>query len=162
MSRDHLQSYLHDHLAGAAAGVELAAFLSSMHRDGPMDDAFAGLRREIEADENTLRDLVEALGFAPGSVRQTAAWFAEKLARIKFLLAGPGRGSLGELEALEALALGIEGKRALWAALSVIADPPPPLRALDLDRLQKRADEQRAFVETRHLKVAGAALGSLG
>ena len=58
----------------------------------------------------------------------------EKLTRIKFLVAGPGKGNLGELEALEALALGIEGKKALWAALRCVSGlpdtPDNPLPAL--------------------------------
>ncbi len=156
MNQENLQSYLHDHLAGATTGLELLDFLGSLHAGGPIADGYTGLRREVEADEQALRDLVAALGFAPGSVRQAAAWMAEKLARVKFLVAG--RNTLGELEALEALALGIEGKRALWASLSVVADAPTPLRAVDLARLQERARDQRARVETRRLEVASAAL----
>ena len=160
MNQENLQSYLHDHLAGATTGLEFLDFLNSLHEDGPLAGCYAGLRQEVEADAEALRELVAALGFAPGSARRAAAWMAEKLVRIKFLLAG--RKSLGELEALEALALGIEGKRALWASLSVIADAPTPLRALDLARLQERAGDQRARVETRRLEVASAALGSPG
>ena len=162
MNHENLRSYLHDHLAGAVTGLELLDFLHSMHEDGPLAGWYAGLRREVEVDEQTLRGLAAGLGFAPGSARQTAAWIAEKLARIKLLLAGAGRESLGELEALEALALGIEGKRALWTALSTIAAAPPPVHALDLAGLQERAREQRARVETRRLEVASAAFGSPG
>ena len=161
MNHENLRGYLHDHLAGAATALELLDFLRSLHKDGPLAGWCAGLRQEVEADEQTLRDLVAGLGFAPRSARQVAAWMAEKLVRIKFLLAGAGKEGLGELEALEALALGIEGKRALWAALSTIADAPP-LRALDLAGLQERAREQRARVEARRLEVARAAFGSPG
>ena len=160
MNQEHLQSYLHDHLAGATTGLELIDFLLSAHEGkGPPRRFFADLRAEVKADQETLRDLVDALGFAPGSTRQAAAWMLEKLVRIKFLFAGPGKGSLGELEALEALALGIEGKAALWAALAVVPDAPPALCALDLANLQTRAREQRTRVEARRLEVAANAFG---
>ena len=155
MNQEHLQSYLNDHLAGATTGLELIEFLVSTHAGKPQALFFEDLRREVEADQRTLRDLIGHLGFEPSTTRQAAAWTMEKLARIKFLLAGPGRGSPGELEALEALALGIEGKRALWAALAVVTGTPP-LQTLDLERLQQRAGEQRARLEVLRLEAARA------
>ncbi len=153
MKQDHLQSYLNDHLAGATTGLELIEFLISTHAGEPQALFFEDLRREVEADQKTLRDLISHLGFEPGTTRQAAAWTMEKLARIKFLLAGPSKGNLGELEAMEALAMGIEGKKALWAALTVVTDVPP-LQALDLAQLQQRAGEQRARLEVLRLEAA--------
>lgn len=158
MNQENLQSYLHDHLAGATTGLELLDFLISVQDDQSLPQFWVTLREDVHADQETLRSLVDALGFTPGSTRQAAAWALEKLARVKFLLAGPGKGSLGRLEALEALSLGIEGKAALWAALAMVPDAPPPLRALDLAHLQARAREQRALVETHRLEAAAAAL----
>lgn len=160
MNQAHLQSYLHDHLAGATTGLELIDFLLSVQHGGPLTRFLTDLRADVWADEETLRELVDALGFTPGSVHQAAAWMAEKLARIKFTLAGLDKGGLGELEALETLSLGIEGKAALWAALTVVPDPPPPLRALDLAGLQARAREQRTRVEAHRLEVAATTFGS--
>ncbi len=154
MNREHLQSYLNDHLAGAMSGLELIDFLISIHEGKPSVRVFEELRREVEADRQTLRELIDHLGFEPGVVRQTAAWAAEKLARIKFLAAGPNKGSLGELEAMDALAAGIEGKRALWAALTVVTDGTPGLRTLDLERLQQRAFEQHTRLEAMRLDAA--------
>ena len=155
MNEDHLRSYLNDHLAGATTGLELIDFLISTHAGEPRAHFFEDLRREVEADLQSLRDLIVHLGFEPSAPRQAAAWAMEKLARIKFLLAGPGNGSLGDLEALEALAMGIEGKKALWAALTVFTDAMP-LRTLDLARLQQRAGEQRARLEVLRLEAARA------
>ena len=155
MNQDHLQSYLNDHLAGAATGLELIEFLISTHAEKPQALFFEDLHREVETDRKTLQDLIGHLGFEPSTTRQAAAWTLEKLARIKFLLAGPGKGNLGELEALEALAMGIEGKRALWAALTVVTKTPP-LQMLDLERLQQRAGEQRARLEVLRLEAARA------
>jgi hypothetical protein len=62
------------------------------------------------------------------------------------------------LESLEALSLGIEGKRVLWLALSAAAEVTSGLRIADYERLQDRAEEQRNRVEERRLEVAKAAL----
>jgi hypothetical protein len=63
-------------------------------------------------------------------------------------------GDFRLFEALEALALGIEGKRALWVALAEAAERAPVLRLLDYDRLVRRAVEQRERVEARRLATA--------
>jgi hypothetical protein len=63
-------------------------------------------------------------------------------------------GQLARLEKLEALALGIEGKRALWRALLAVAEEIPALRNVDLVRLDQRADDQRKRVEVRRIEAA--------
>lgn len=75
----------------------------------------AGLRAEIKEDRQAPEELLERTGPAATSpVKEAGAWLTEKGTRIK-LRRGAGEG-LGTLEALEALSLGILGKRALWRA----------------------------------------------
>jgi hypothetical protein len=62
------------------------------------------------------------------------------------------------LEALDALALGIEGKRALWTALAAGAPAVPRLQGVDLNLLQQRAQQQRERVEVWRLEAARKAL----
>ena len=78
-----------------------------------------------------------------GAVRNTAAFLGEKFTRIKLLVEDPSGGQLALLEKLEALALGIEGKKALWRSLLAIVDETPALRGLDLPLLDQRAEDQR-------------------
>jgi hypothetical protein len=79
---------------------------------------------------------------------------SEKLARIKLLLENPTGGQLARLEKLEALALGIEGKRTLWCTLLAVAEEIPALREVDFPRLSQRADDQRKRVEVRRIEAA--------
>jgi hypothetical protein len=81
-----------------------------------------------------LQGLLHDLDAGGGALRNTTAFLSEKLARIKLLLEDPAGTQLAPLEKLEALALGIEGKRALWRALLAIAEIPA-LRKVDLARL---------------------------
>ena len=89
-----------------------------------------------------------------GALRNTTAFLSEKLARIKLLLEDPAGTQLAPLEKLEALALGIEGKRALWRALLAVAEEIPALRKVDLARLDERADDQHKRVEARRIEAA--------
>jgi hypothetical protein len=64
------------------------------------------------------------------------------------------------LEALETLGLGIQGKLALWRALMVAVDRVPPIRRLDVPRLEQRALEQHGWVEAQRLQAARSAFGN--
>ena len=90
--------------------------------------------------------------------RQAAGWLAEKLTQLKVRLDDPATGTLRRLEALEVLAAGIDGKRALWRSLRVAAEGVPGLQDSDYDRLEQRAVEQREVVEGLRLEAAKAAL----
>jgi hypothetical protein len=63
-------------------------------------------------------------------------------------------------EALEVLALGIQGKRSLWIALAALAPGDARLRQLDLERLAERAQAQFEEVERARLRLAPAAFGA--
>ena len=61
---------------------------------------------------------------------------------------------LARLEKLEALALGIDGKGALWRSLQAVAEEIPALREVDLSSLNRRAEEQRQRVEKLRIEAA--------
>jgi hypothetical protein len=67
---------------------------------------------------------------------------------------------LRRLEALETVSLGIAGKAALWDALAAAVEDAPELRELDYARLARRAETQRAVVESLRLRAAQEAFGS--
>ena len=154
MNAKHLTNYAKDHFAGSVAAVELLDHLISSHRGKTDEQFFIRLRQEIGEDQEVLEELLHDLDGSGGALRNTAAFLSEKLARVKLLLEDPSGGQLARLEKLEALALGIEGKRALWRALLAVVDEIPALRQLDLARLDQRADDQRKRVETRRVEAA--------
>ena len=61
-------------------------------------------------------------------------------------------------EGLEALLVGIEGKRALWRALAIASEEVHELDGVDYDHLAQRAQEQHDRVEVLRLDAAKAAL----
>jgi hypothetical protein len=158
MSQAHLAVYLHDHRAGAAAAIELLDHLEQAHADTPIAAFAAALRLEVAADIQELEALMGRAGIGPSLVRNAGAWLSAKVAELKLRIDDSGNGSLRLLESLESLALGIDGKRALWNALSAVSDEIPALRGVDYVRLAKRAETQRSLVETQRLLAAQAAL----
>lgn len=149
---DSFQTYLHDHLAGAVVAIELLEVLRDQHAGEPLGQFAGDLLVEVEADRTVLRRLAERVGAESNPVKEATAWVGEKVTRLK--LGRQAAGEFGTFEALEALALGILGKLALWRALKGVADQDDRLRELDLDRLAARAEAQHARVEERRLEAA--------
>jgi hypothetical protein len=112
----------------------------------------------VEEDQQTLQSLLGEVGGEESRVRQAAAWLTEKLVQAKLRLDEPGSGELQTLEALETLALGIQGKAALWRALAVASVHAPQVRHLDFATLEKRAQNQYHRVDGLRLQAAPAAL----
>ena len=160
MSSDSLATYLNDHLAGSVAALEL---LDHLLKDGIEGSGeLARVRAEIEQDQQTLRQILADVGGKESSVRKAAAWLSEKLGQAKLRWDAREHGALRSLEALEALALGIQGKAGLWRALAAIAGSVQILRKFDFSRLEQRAAGQFDRVDAIRLRMAGAALTSGG
>jgi hypothetical protein len=157
MKTRHLTNYLKDHFAGSIAAVELLDHLISSERDATHEQSLIRLRQEVVEDQEVLSGLLRDLDTLSGAVRNTAAFLSEKLARMKLLLEDPSGGQLARFEKLEALALGIDGKRALWRSLLAVAEIPT-LRKVDLAGLDQRAEDQRKRVEELRIEAAREAL----
>jgi hypothetical protein len=147
-----ITSYINDHLAGAVAALEMVDHLIKAHKGKPLEEFFATLEKEIEADRVTLQKLLGSTEARESSPRNMAAWIAEKFARSKFKVAGEQSGGLGLVQALETIELGIRGKQLLWRALST--SNWPAVRDVDLVQLEKRAVEQQGLVEKQRMEAA--------
>ena len=143
MLEDTLLTYLADHLAASTAAVELLHHLKEA-ADEKRALEIESLTAEIEKDREVLRAFLHDAGGEESMMKKAGAWAAEKLALGKFKMNDINAGSLGELEALEMLSLGIEGKACLWKALSVVSVG----EGLDLQGLLWRGERQREIVET--------------
>jgi hypothetical protein len=154
MNANHLKTYLRDHLAGSVAALQLLDHLIKTNTGMPLERFFIALRQEVGEDQNALKKMLHDLGDTEGLMRNIGAFLSEKLMRVKLLLEDPTGSRLAHLEKLEALALGIEGKRALWRSLGSVAQEVPPLRSVDFDRLDERAEAQAKRVETLRIEAA--------
>jgi hypothetical protein len=145
----YLGIYLNDHLAGSTAGLELAKRAAGENEGGELGAFLAELREEIAEDRATLEKIMDELGVGRDQVKVVAAWVGEKAGRLKLNGHLTGYSPLSPLVELEALSLGIEGKRLMWVALAeTLGD------RIGVDRLAtltERAERQRAGVERHRL-----------
>jgi hypothetical protein len=158
MASELLATYLNDHLAGSVVAVELLEQLEEDHKGAPLQNFFAEMRAEILADRQELKKLMKALKIEESTTRKASAWLSEKFGELKLRVDDPAKGALRLLQSVEILALGIEGKRLLWRALSAAADQSASMKILDYERLTHRAEEQRRNVEAVRLEAARKAL----
>lgn len=153
-SMGDLSTYLNDHLAGSVGALELLDRLIEVYQGKPLEGFFRDLRNEIDADQETLKELIANLGEKESTVRKAGAWIVEKLSRAKIQLSETREGEMGLFLALEGLALGIHGKRSLWRALAAASETASHLRGPDCATLEKRAVEQHDRVDAKRLEVA--------
>jgi hypothetical protein len=157
MASDELGTYLNDHLAGSAAGLELAEKLRDNNQGTELGAVMAALHRDIEQDRATLEELMGALAVEPHRVKEAAGWLAERLSRLRLTPALTGSADLTRLLETETLSLGIEGKLAMWLALKEASGSDPRLAGTNFDHLIERARGQRRALEPHRLAAAARA-----
>jgi hypothetical protein len=101
-----------------------------------------------------LLDIMAALGIKVRRYKVGAAWVGEKAGRLKFNGRLFARSPLSNLEELEMLRLGVEGKAAGWRTLRTLADTDTRLDPGRLDELISRARRQADLLED--LRVGAA------
>jgi hypothetical protein len=152
----YLGIYLNDHLAGSTGGLELTKRAAGEHQGTDLGTFLASLLDDIAEDRKVLESLMSGLGITPNPAKQAAAWAAEKAGRLKLNGEVRGTSPLTPLVELEALSLGIEGKRLMWLALSETSDLP--MSGDRLAELAARAQQQRDGVERHRRDAARQAL----
>ena len=75
--------YLNDHLAGATGGVALAHRMAGSHHDPAQRMTLQRLASDIAHDRRALLDLMAVLELPVRRYKLSAAWAAEKAARLK-------------------------------------------------------------------------------
>jgi hypothetical protein len=156
MGERHLAIYLKDHLAASTTAMELLHRAVSQYEGSELGTFFTDLEAQIDQDREALKSIMAANDVEPDRIKVAAAWAAEKAGRLKFNGALLRRSPLTPLVELETLAVGIQGKLALWRALRPQA--PDDGSAARLDELIARAERQHETVETRRLEAARVAL----
>ena len=152
-SSKYLAIYLNDHLGGSTVGLELVRRAAGEYRGAPLGDFLAELAAEIDDDRETLREIMTSLGVVEDRVKVVVGWVGEKAGRLKpngHLLT---RSPLSPVVELEALSIGIEGKRLLWVALRDAAGELG-LPAERFEELEARAARQREGVEAHRAAAA--------
>ena len=94
-----------------------------------------------------------SLGITVRGYKVGAAWIGEKIGRLKFNGRLLGRSPLSDLEEVELLRLGVEGKVAGWRTLRTLADADPRLDRPP-GRAHRRSREPAGQLEELRIRAA--------
>jgi hypothetical protein len=160
MPANALRRYLQDHLAGSVAALQLMETLADHERGSPLEQKLRGLHREVTEEQEQLKAILARLDGDESSIKRATAWLTEKLHRGRLALAERTDPALARLEGLESLALGLQGKLALYRALEDVAPGDPRLGGYPFAALEARTLIQHAMVEQERMAAARAAFGN--
>lgn len=153
-----LQNYLSDHLAGSVAGIELTQHLIE-NSSGPQKEKLQNLLPHIQEDQKVLKDIFARIGGSQNPLKKTASWLGEKLTEAKFSWERSKHQAQGDVIELEALALGIAGKRSLWVLFEEVFPEDDRFSDLDFGYFKERAAHQYKTVDRLRLEAARKAFG---
>jgi hypothetical protein len=162
MPTNALRRYLQDHLAGSVAALQLMETLADHERGLPLEQKLRGLHYEVTEEQERLKAILARLEGEESSLKRATAWLTEKLHRGRLALAERANPALARLEGLESLALGLQGKLALYRALEDVAPDEPRLGGYPFAALQARTLLQHAMVEQERMAAARAAFADRG
>jgi hypothetical protein len=152
---DMLHTYLQDHHAGATVGAELARRAAGANRETAYGAELAVIADEIAEDRETLERVMAELGVSPSRIKDLGGWAMEKIGRLKPNNSLFSYSPLSRVVELEALALGVAGKQALWSALR--ATVGESVDGVELGELSARAEDQRRRLEELRRRAANEA-----
>jgi hypothetical protein len=154
-----LRIYMNDQLALGIAWREVARRAQGENEGTPVGEALKRVAAGISEDVETFEAMMERLGLGRDRVKPTLAITAERLGRLKLNGQLRGYSPLSRFAELDFLAMGIEGKKILWANLRDFGDLAARLPDIDFDRLIQRAAAQRDELEPFRARAGREALG---
>jgi hypothetical protein len=158
--RRALIAYLRDHLSGSELAIRVLHRLGSTHQGTEDGTLFHRLSKELEEDRSVVRSLLTRLGASGRSMKRAAGYASGAALSVT---AGGEPGDLSLLRTLEALSIGVQGKRCLWRALQNLRPVPSTLDGMNFVELEARAVRQWEAIEERRraLVVQTFSVGAL-
>ena len=154
MATEMLHTYMQDHHAGAAAGVDLFRRVAEDHEDPKIREVVSRIGDETVEDLASLEELMTLAGTSPSRLKDLPAKAAEKVGQLKPNRRVAERSPLSDLLELEALTLAVTGKKLGFKALLDIGDPRLPRPTLE--KLIERAEEHGRTLEELRLHCTDA------
>ena len=111
--RKAFATYLRDHLAGADTAIQVVQGLRDAYRGGPEGTLFESLYDQFREDRGVVEGILTELGYTSRSTKRLAGLATGNALRV---VAAGAPGELSLFRTLEALAIGVQGKRCLWRA----------------------------------------------
>ena len=154
-----LRIYMNDQLALGIAWREVARRSQRSNEGSELGATLARVAEAIAEDVATFEDIMERLGMPKSPIKSTLAVVGERLGRLKLNGRVRSYSPARRLVWLDFLAMGIDGKKLLWANLRDLAGLSARLPDIDFDRLIERAQWQRDEIEPFRIDAGRQALG---
>ena len=154
---DALRTYVGDHLAGSRAGTETAQRCA----DGSEGELETYLRRfldELAEEAAVLRTTLDRLEISAPLTRQAVTKAGAVVNVVREMMPGSYQ-PVNRLEDLEALCVGVWGKRLLWSTLIRAAAADDRLADLAYAELAEQAERQERELLSWRDRAAAEALG---
>jgi hypothetical protein len=151
---------MNDQLAAGVLWREVARRAERANAGTDVGDALARVARGIAEDVETFEQIMRRLGIRRNAIKPALAVVAERLGRLKLNGRLRSYSPLSRFAELDFLAMGIEGKKIMWANLRDFAGVTVRLPDLDFDALVERAAGQRAELEPFRAGAGRQALGA--
>jgi len=155
MADRFLRIYMNDQLAAGVLWRELARRAERNNASTEVGEALGRVARAIAEDVETFAGLMDRLALSRSRVKPAAAIAVERVGRLKLNGRLRSYSPLSRFVELDALVMGIEGKKILWENLRDGAGLARRLPDVDFDELIARAGRQRDELEP-HRRAAGA------
>ena len=159
MDEKLLRIYMNDQLALGVVWREVARRAQRENAGTEFGEALARVAQGIAEDVRTFESLMDRLGLERSTVKPALAVVAERVGRLKLNGRVRGYSPLSRFAELDFLAMGIEGKKILWANLRDLAGLPERLPDVDFEHLIERAERQRAELEPFRARAGREAFG---
>ena len=144
--RAALAAYLREHLAGSDAAIQVVEHLRLTHAGKHEGRLFAALFDEFREEREVVRILLAHLGVSPVSIKRLNGPVSGAMLAAA---AGGERGELALFRILEALAIGVQGKRCMWRTLHALLGNQPIPSTRSLAGLEAMAVREWESIEAR-------------
>ena len=148
MNDKRLRIYLDDHSALMVAEIELIGRCWWSNRNKPLGEFLRKLENEVKAQKSIVGDMIHRIGgkaTIESRLKQGAAWFAEKLGRLKLNDSLLTYSDLSRVIELEALSAAAQERLALWDNIDSVAVDDSRLEGITFsffrDQSQQHLDE---------------------
>lgn len=124
MHDKRLHIYLDDHLALMVAEIELANRCRKSNLGTPIGELLQQIVNEVNNQKSIVKEIIYRIGGKEGvesKLKQSAAWFAEKLGRFKLNDSLLKYSELSRVIELEALAAAAQGRIGFWDNFDTVA-----------------------------------------
>lgn len=154
MRDDHLKVYFSDHLAELVLEKELAARCQKNNPDGELGQFLGRLVEELKDQETEVREMLHRIGGSESMIKESAAWLAEKLGRLKPNNSLVSYSDLSRVLDLESLIAAGRARLSLWQTGTSVFVQDPRLADLPLGRRSEETREQLHTLDRFHFAAA--------